>query len=262
MGGERTARPNVGHRTAGAGVLLLAMLAGGAAEANSVTVDGRTGLGGPGFRLEVTLEDPVSTEPNDAWVGIGPDKGMAAETHVAGRFVIDPGALRLPPDSPSHPSHLCFLGLSETEDWSTVRLILFLQQGPDRTWLVGARVWDDEAGGYVSVGPAPLTVGVATTSRSPGTPRTPGPGPSAVLVDFEWSAESAPGARDGLFRLHRTVDGARELVLEHASLTSATQNVRFLRAGLVNGTHQSKGTFGRLSLDEVSLSRAFGPPAP
>ena len=52
------------------------------------------------------------------------------------------------------------------------------------------------------------------------------------------------------------------LVGSATRLTGATQNVSFLRAGLVNGTHQSKGTFGRLSLDEVSLSRAFGPPAP
>jgi hypothetical protein len=242
--------------------ILAFLLAGSSAQANSVTVRGEAALGSPGFRLAVILDDPDTMARNDAWVGIGPDRGMAEESHVVGHFVIDLGGLRMAPSRPENPRHLCFLGLSETADWQTARVILFLERGPDRSWLIGARVWDDALASYVAVGPSLLIENRATVSRSPSVPAEPGPPPEAIRVDFEWQAASAPGAQDGLLRLYRTVAQGTELLAESTALTNGSQKLNFLRVGVVNAAHQARGTFGTLSLDDVSLSRTFGTPAP
>ena len=262
MGGERAGKSVASVRVRGGWMFFLVFLVGAAAEANSVTVKGGAVLGRSGFQLVVTLEDPASVEPNDAWVGIGPDKGMAEETQVVGRVVIDPAALRMAPSSPSTPNHLCFLGLSETSDWATAKVILVLERGPGRSWLIGARIWDDALASYVAVGPSVLTEAVPTTSRSPRAPRETGPGPSAMGVEFEWRVASAPDGEDGVFRLFRTVDGSRELLLESAAVANGTQTLNYLRAGVVNGAHQARDTFGTLFLDDVGLSRTFDPVAP
>jgi len=231
-------------------------LVAGFSEANSVTVRGDAAFGGPGFHLVAIVVDPGLVPPNDAWAGIGPDRGMSEETQIVASFVVDPGRLWMAASTPEEPHHLCFLGLSETADWTTARVILFLERGPDRSWLIGARLWDDALARYVVVGPSFLVETTPTVRRSP---RGAVSSSSGIRVDFEWHAASEPGAQDGVFRLFRGVDQGRELVLERTGLSSGTQRLSFLRVGVVNAAHQARSTVGTLSLDEVRLSRTFGP---
>jgi hypothetical protein len=218
------------------------------AEANSVVVTPRAALGGSSFGLEIRLEDPAQVRPSDAWVAIGPDKGLDRETSVRGSFLIDPRKLLLSARRRgAGNAHLCFLGLSEAEDWTSARVILFLERGPGRSWVIGARLWDDGLRRYVTAGRAVLA--------EPRSPRRT----SVVRVDFAWRAATSPEARDGQFQLTRTVGDEPELLLERADLDNATQTLSYLRAGVVNSRHQRTHIHGELYLDDFSLSRTYGP---
>jgi hypothetical protein len=224
------------------------ILAGGLAEANSVVATRQAALGGSSFGLEIRLDDPARSRPNDAWVAIGPDKGLDGETSIRGSFLIDLRNLQLPSRrrGAGRP-HLCFLGLSQAEDWATARVILFVERGRRQSWVIGARLWDDGLHRYVTAGRAVLA---QPRSRR----RT-----SVVRVDFEWRAATSPGARDGQLRLTRTVKGEPELLFERADLDNAAQTLNYLRAGVVNSAHQRNRTRGKLYLDDFSLSRTYGP---
>lgn len=238
-----------GLRTLGWALPLV--LGGALVEANSVVVTPDAALGGSSFGLEVRLEDPAQTRPNDAWVAVGPDKGLDRETSVRGHFLIDLRRLELPARPRGDaPAHLCFLGLSQGEDWATARVILFVERVSRRSWVIGARLWDDGLQRYVTAGRAELA-----RPRS----RRRSSGSSVVQLEFAWRAATRPGTRDGQFRLTRTVDGEPEILFERTDLDNGAQTLSHLRAGVVNSRHQREGTRGVLYLDDFSLSRTYGP---
>jgi hypothetical protein len=230
------------------------VLGAGSVEANSVRVTPKAGPGGSQFALQINIDDAKHTKPIDAWVGLGPDKGLAGETLVQGSFLVDLRRLRLPrPARGARKAHLCFLGLSQAPDWATARVILFLERARDGSWLIGARLWDDGRGRYLTAGRAALA-----TPSSVRRARGAGGSSPMVRIDFEWGAATSPGARDGQFRLTRTVEDEPELLLERVDLDNGNQSLSYLRAGVVNSAHQRKHTRGKLYLDDFSLSRVYG----
>jgi hypothetical protein len=221
------------------------------AEANSIQVTPSAALGGSRFGLELKLDDLASHRAKDAYVAIGPEKGLRGESSLEVGFTLDPSGLVAARDGQS--GTLSFLRLSRRRGWSGAGLVVFIEQAPQNTWLIGAWSWDDGTDGFVLAGRAPL----------PFEPVTAG-APAALLprIEIEWATASEPAgrARGYLRVLSVASDGERALLLENADLDNARQLVSYVQLGVVAADH-APGVSGRLLLDDFEINRT-APPLP
>ncbi len=230
------------HSLHRAPLALLMVLAAATSEGNSIQVTAGAALVGQ-FGLRITLDDPALTRPTEAWVSIGPDKGMVNETAIHGGFFIDPGNLTMSrtPGPQDQTEHFCFLSFSQDTGPQGAKVILFLEPGPDGTWLIGARIMEDSNPRLVVAGRASLIEYEPVV---------------LTAIEFEWGAASAPGARDGYLRLFQAVDTEKTLLFERTDLDNGAQTLNHLRIGVVDKSHHSPGTYGELLLDDIELYRS------
>jgi hypothetical protein len=252
MAGMRSVRRVPGLNTAGLAFGLLAA-AGvpGLAEANSIRVTPAAALDGSRFGLELKLEDPAAREPTDAYVAIGPEKGVRDEASLEVGLTLDPGGLVAA--GRRKPGALSFMRLADTGGPGRPGLVVFLEQAPVKGWFIGAWSWDDDAGRFVLAGRAPLrfetTRGVAVAAIRP-------------RVEVEWAAASdlAGRARGYVRILSVAADGERALLLENTELNNAAQRVGHVELG-VRAAEHAPGVSGRLLLDNFEINRT-SPPLP
>ncbi len=231
--------------------LLAAVGAAPLAEADSIRVMPTVALGGSRFGLELKLDDPASKEPNDAYVAIGHEKGLRGEASIEVGFTLDPSGLVAAHDGQS--GRLSFLRLTGRPGQGGTGLVVFVEQTPENTWLIGAWSWDDPTNGFVLAGRAVL-------------PFEPARGgvPPALLprIEVEWAtaSEQAGRAHGQLRLLAVAADGERALLLENADLNNASQLVSYVQLGVLAADH-APGVFGRLLLDNFEVNR-IAPPLP
>lgn len=251
---------------------VLALLAGPApVRANSLTVGGGAAMGGTGFGLRVTLDDPAMTAPNDAWVSIGPDKGMLGETSILGGFLLDVSGLTV------GPGGLRFLRFYDQLGAGGERVVFFLEKVSSGSWQLGAWTWDDTMAQLVLAGqgalpgpcPPPAAPSTAPGGLSAGSSfACPETGPSPVLaIEFEWQAAATPGTgRLSVFArpiaptqafaqpTARRVAIDSTVVLHREDLDNASQSLSYMQLGVLAAEHPAQ-TFGDLSLDEIAVRR-------
>jgi hypothetical protein len=229
------------------------VLLASATGANSVAVTDRAALEG-NYGLEVTL-DASQDSTAEFWVAIGPGEGLNNEIAVQGSFLIDPEGLEA--SASLSPKHICFLSLAQhLDDPSGAKVLLFLEPGPQGAWQIGALLWDDSVGTWRE---APVNPLITVSSEigghlGPLNPPFVEPAPPARL-DFEWARATAPGARDGYFRLFRTVDEQTSLLFELTDLDNGSQALNYLQVGLIAAGHHHRGIGGALHLDAFQLTR-------
>ena len=250
MAGTRSVRRVPGLNTAGLAFGLLAAAgAPGLAEANSIRVTPSAALGGSRFGLELKLDDPASNKATDAYVAIGPEKGVRDEASLEVGLTLDPGGLVAA--GRRKPGALSFMRLADTGGPGRPGLVVFLEQTPVKGWFIGAWSWDDATGRFVLAGRAPLRFetarGVAVAAIRP-------------RVEVEWAAASELGGRGYLRILSVAANGERALLLENTDLNNATQRVGYVELGVRAADH-APGVSGRLFLDNFEINRT-SPPLP
>jgi hypothetical protein len=243
---------------AAASLALPMVLLASATGANSVAVTDRAALEG-NYGLEVTLD--ASRNSTEIWVAIGPEDGPNNEIAVQGSFLIDPegleasGSPRSGPDSP-WPGHVCFLSLAQhLDDSSGAKVLLFLEPAPQGAWQIGALLWEDSVGTWRKAPMSPLVAVSIEIEGNFGRPDVPRRAPPPARLDFEWAAATAPGARDGYFRLFRTVDEQTALLFELTDLDNGSQTLNYMQVGLIAAGHRHRGIGGALHLDAFQLSQ-------
>jgi hypothetical protein len=238
-------------RTAGLALGLLLTRTGlvPQAEANSIRVTPVAALDGSLFGLELRLDDPASKTPTDAYVAIGPEKGVRDESALEVGFTLDPSGLVAA--SHRRSGRLSFLRLAGGP--GRAGLVVFLEQTPLNAWFVGAWSWDDATGGFVLAGRAPFrfedTRGVGLSALRP-------------HLEVEWAAASEPAGRaQGYLRILSVAsDGDRALLLENTELNNASQRVGYVELGVRAADH-APGVSGALFIDNFQVNRA-SPPLP
>lgn len=245
-----------GRRIQGLDTALLAfglLAAAGAlplAEADSIRVMPTVALGGSRFGLELKLDDPASKAATDAYVAIGHEKGLQGEASLEVGFTLDPSGLVAARDGQA--GRLSFLRLTGRPGQGGAELVVFVEQTPQNTWLIGAWSWDDLTDGFVLAGRAPLPFEPAR-----------GGAPPALLprIEIEWATASEPAGRaHGYLRvLSVASDGERALLLENTDLNNASQLVNGVQLGVLAADH-APGVSGRLLLDNFEVNRTAPPP--
>jgi hypothetical protein len=231
---------------------LILTLSVASAEGNSIQVTPSAALEGAyGFRI--TLDDPTETPPREAWMAVGPEKGIAEETAVYGSFSMDLTNLTMGNGERSGPrrrrrisraqAQVSFLSLSRDLDPASATVVVFLEQGSGGNWFLGAHVWNDSLVRFAEAGKAPLSE----------------PQPGTTSVAFEWGAASSPGAHDGYLRLFQMIEGQPTLLFERNDLDNGAQVLNYMQVGMVDVSRQFPGTYGDLYLDELELNREPSP---
>jgi hypothetical protein len=82
-----------------------------------------------------------------------------------------------------------------------------------------------------------------------------GRAPAPARLDFEWARATAPGARDGYFRLFRTVDEQTAPLFELTDLDNGSQTLNYMQVGVIAAGHRHRGISGALHLDAFQLNQ-------
>ncbi len=214
--------------------LILALAAPGEGEGNSLAVTKRSALEG-GFGLELRLQDPARSPATEAWIGLGVAGGLLRdESALRGRFAIDTGGLAM--SEVRGRDQLGLLRFDQRAGGGEACALLVIRRTAEGLSL-GAWLRDDSSGQWLWAGEAPL--------------------PRVAHVRFEWASGSAPGARDGRFRLSLSNEPEDEghLVVARDDLENAGQRVNHLRLGVVDRSAHAAGTVGVIGIDGFALFR-------
>lgn len=222
-------------RSAAQAFVLVALTCLPTVSADSIRVTRRGALSGSRFGLEIDIADRALTPGVDAFITLGPDKGLHGEISLHARLSLDVSGLQAASGS---TGVLPFLRFGEEPGRNA--LVLFLAHDTQLGWEVGAWSWDETLRQFVVAGRAPLGAGV---------PR----------LEVQWDAAS-PGLADGRLRVLRvdaeSADEPPLLLFESAGLANSG-SIGFVQLGVLARDAVS-GASGRLSIDDVELDR----PAP
>jgi len=233
-------------------IVLTTLGVAGTAEGSSVSVTTTAALEG-NFGLQVSLAESQSTE---AWIAIGPEKGLQAENAVHASFLIDPTHVIIKKRwrrRRRFRRQLCFLSLSQELGPTGSSVALCLEKDRLGAWLASAWLRDDTSQGYIHTGWVNLTGSASPGQEDPGEPLP-------ARIEIEWGAASQPGAHDVYFRLFRTLDGQRNLLIDRVGLANGTQTVSYLQVGVVSQT--ARRISGELYLDSIEIERTPASPPP
>src|SRR5574340_562835 len=235
-----------------------------AAFGNSIRVSPGAALEGR-FGLELALEDPAARPATDAFIALGPEKGLHAETAVVASFSLDPRQLKVGVGTSQEPA-LPFLRLGEGPE--RVRLVVSVERGADRDWRLAVWSWDDAQGRWKLAVRTALPLEASLRKESD---------PEYTRLALEWTAAPA-GDTKGRLRLlrlrpralgrghegeHAAVAGqagsersdAEPVVLfDNEALDNAGQTVSYVQLGVLAKEHP-RGVAGRLRIDDVEIQR-------
>ncbi len=225
---------------------------GALAGADSIRVTPRAALDGSRFGLEVRIDSRAGGPTNDAYVAVGSEKGFRDETALEAGFTLDVSRLSLGRGAGAS-GVLPFLRFGALPGPGPATVLVFLEQTPAGSWLIGARTWDDDARAWVLAGRAPLPPGPPPVRFLPVPARREGVAPR---LEIEWAAASvAAGSEAGHVRmLHVRPDGERVLLFEKTDLDNGSQVVNHVRVGVV-ADDRGAGASGRLCLDDFEVNR-------
>jgi hypothetical protein len=211
--------------------------------ADDIHVTARAALNGR-FGLEIRPGLRAGQPARDAFVAVGPEKGFSNETALEAGFTIDVGRLSLAQDRASS-GVLPFLRMGDPTGPANV--LVFLEETPSGSWLVGALTRDDPSGALVLAGQAPLPF-----------QKLQGSGPLPPRLELEWKASSADAPTGCVRVTHVHPDGSRDLLFERTDLNNGSQVVNHVRLGVLAGD-RAPGISGQLFLDDFDVNRLLPP---
>jgi hypothetical protein len=210
--------------------------------ANSLSVNAAAAMAGTNFGLEVVLQNPAVNPSTQAYVSIGPDKGLSNETGLSGTMYVNPGNMTM--SSALGANHIqSFWLFQDANAPNGIKLIFFLQKqnAAPNTWFFTA--WYRNANNnFFNFACNGFLAGSAVTRAN-----------GARRIDWEWEAGAGNGR---LFIQRSNEDGSGTATICNVNnLQAGSQNIDRLVWGMVNPANHFAGTFGSFDLDEFSISR-------
>ncbi len=216
-----------------------------AAMGNSTASANCTGDSQPGpCGLRLSLDNPATVTPTQAYVQLGPDKGLNNETALKGSFFINPQNLAMD-DSQTTTNHFqMMLFYKDFVDNSSIPLIFFLHKdATTKNWFITVWNYSSIASNFVFTCNGFFALPNSTAFNE-------------VLIDFEWNAGN-PG-RLQMWRTNYsngTATTARTQMFDTPVAGQANAAVNHVFTGMFNpGSHQV-GTVGTVDLDEFTFAR-------
>lgn len=195
--------------------------------------------------LELRLDDPTNVTSTQAYVQLGPDKGLSDETALRGSFFINPQSLVMD-DSQTTTNHfqLMLFYKDFVDPVSSIPLIFFLHKDADtKNWFITVWNYNETANNFVFTCNGFFALPNSTAFNE-------------VFIEFDWSAGN-PG-RLQMWRTtysNGTATSARTQMFDTPVVGQQNAAVNHVFTGMFNpGSHQP-GTVGTVGLDEFTFAR-------